>query len=565
MNDARDASMNHLANHRLSRRALAAGAGAATAAGLLGVRLIGSSAAQEVQVAATPVALGPAVPPEISNNPGDWPTENKNLAMTRFVDDSNISAETVNTLGVAWTFPLDVTSGFGAITSNPIVIGDVVYIEDMMSNIYAINKETGEQLWRTDYNVTTEGPNGIAVGYGVLVSVLGDNSVVVALDASTGEELWQADLSNNVGEGIDMAPLIYDNTVYVSTVPGNSQVFYRGGQKGIFYALDITSGHVIWQWDTTVDNLWGNARVNSGGGLWHPPAIDEEGMLYLSVANPGPWPGNSEFPNGSSRPGDNLYTNSVVKIDPATAGVVWYLQVLPHDLFDLDNQLSPVLTSVTINDVETNIVVTSGKHGYVVAMDRGSGKELWRTAIGKHENDLLLEVPEGETVEVYPSSLGGVETPFSVANGVGYFATMNLPRYYTPNGKATEPVPPPISEATGEIVAVDLATGKILWDNVTPTAPFAGTTVVGDVVFTSGLDGVVHAWNASDGSDVWSWQAPAGINATFAAVGDYLFVAAGSPLLASTDTASPAPELQTALIALKLGAASDSAGATPAA
>jgi glucose dehydrogenase len=553
--------MTNGTKRNLSRRHVIAASGAAAAAGMLGVRLIGSSQAQEVQVAATPVALGPAVPPEFENT-GDWVVEGKDLALTRYAAESTIDSSNVSTLGVAWTFPLEVTSGFGAITSNPIVIDNVVYIVDMLSNVYAIDMESGEQIWRTDYNVTTEGPNGVAVGYGVLVSVLGDESGVVALDAATGEEKWRADLSNNVGEGIDMAPLIYDNTVYVSTVPGNSQVFYRGGQKGIFYALDITSGHVLWQWDTTTDNLWGNARVNSGGGLWHPPAIDEEGMLYLSVANPGPWPGNSEFPNGSSRPGDNLYTNSVVKIDPATAGVVWYLQVLPHDLFDLDNQLSPVLTSVKINDVDTNIVVTSGKHGQVVAMDRSSGKELWRTMIGKHENDLIQEVPEGETIEVYPSSLGGVETPFAVANGVGFFATMNLPRYYTPNGKSEDQTPPPISEATGEIVAIDLTNGSVLWDVQTPTAPFAGATVAGDVVFTSGLDGVVHAWNVSDGSEAWSWQAPGGINASFAIVGDYVFVPAGSPLLPSTDTASPAPEATTALIALKLGAASE---ATPSA
>jgi glucose dehydrogenase len=559
VSESAPSSRDRLRQTALSRRALIAAAGASTAAAMLGLRLLDGASAQEVQVAATPVALGPAVPPELTASTADWATENKDLAMTRAVTDSPITAETVATLGVAWTFPLDVTSTYGAVTSNPLVIGDVIYLQDMLSNIYAINKGTGEQVWRTDYNVTTIGPNGLAIGYGIIAGALGDDAVVVALDAATGAEKWRADLSNNVGEGIDMAPIIYDNTVYVSTVPGNSQVFYRGGQKGIFYALDITSGHVIWQWDTTTDNLWGNARVNSGGGLWHPPAIDDAGKLYLSVANPGPWPGNSEFPNGTSRPGPNLYTNSVVKIDPASASVDWYHQIMPHDLFDLDQQLSPVLTTVTINNQETDIVVASGKHGYVVAMDAGSGFELWRTPIGIHQNDLLAEIPEGETVEVYPSSLGGVETPFAVANGVGYFPTLNIPRYYTSTGKSEETLPPPISEATGEIVAVELTTGKILWDNIVPTAPFAGATVVNDVVITGGLDGVIHAWNATDGSALWSWQAPAGLNATPAVVGDLLLIPAGSPLMPSTDTASPAPELQTGLIALQLGAAGSEA------
>ncbi|HEU0166037.1 MAG TPA: PQQ-binding-like beta-propeller repeat protein, partial [Thermomicrobiales bacterium] len=523
------------------------------------VRLLnGPAMAQEVQVAATPVALGPKVPPELTQK-GAWPVEGKDLAMTRYVDDSNISAATVDTLGVAWSFPIDVTSGSGAITSNPIVLGNTVYIEDMLSNIVAIDIDSGKQIWRTEFNTTSEGPNGIALGYGLAVSVLGDTSEVVALDAATGKLKWRTDLSSNIGEGIDMAPIVYDNTVYVSTVPGNSNAFYRGGQKGIFYALDISSGDVIWQWDTTVDNLWGNARVNSGGGLWHPPSIDDDGMLYLGVANPGPWPGNSEFPNGSSRPGDNLYTNSVVKLDPSTGSVVWYVQIVPHDLFDLDNQLSPVLTTVKIGGVDTGIVVTSGKHGQVVAVSR-DGQELWRTAIGKHENDNLKAIPDGKTIEEYPSSLGGVETPFSIANGVGFFATMNLARYYTSTGKSTTVTPVAIGDATGEVVAIELTTGKILWDVVVPTAPFAGTTVVGDLVFAGGLDGVLRAFNVKDGSEVWKWQAPAGINATLAVVGDYLFLGAGGALLASKDTASPTPTPASALVALKLGASK----ATPA-
>src|SRR5699024_624401 len=134
-------------------------------------------------------------------------------------------------------------------------------------NVTAIEKETGKTIWHNEYNVGTVGPNGLAVGYGYLVFPLGDAAEVVCVKQDDGEEIWRAKLSNNMGEGVDMAPIIHDNVVYVSTVPGNTNVFYRGGQKGIIYALDITSGHTLWQFDTTTDNLWGNARVNSGGGL----------------------------------------------------------------------------------------------------------------------------------------------------------------------------------------------------------------------------------------------------------------------------------------------------------
>src|SRR5699024_2933545 len=142
--------------------------------------------------------------------------------------------------------------------------------------------------------------------------------------------------------------------------------------------------------DTTKDNLWGNARANSGGGLWHPPAFDDEGNIYVGTGNPGPFPGNEQYPAGSSRPGDNDYTNSIIRINPETAGVDWYINVKPEDRFVLDNQLSPIVADVE----DEPMVFTSGKHGYVVGLNRDTGEELWRTAVGEHENDDLTELPE---------------------------------------------------------------------------------------------------------------------------------------------------------------------------
>jgi alcohol dehydrogenase (cytochrome c) len=273
MSETVERSTDHPTDVGFSRRKVIAGAGAVTAAAMLGVRLLPGASAQETQVAATPVPLGAAIPPEIADGADDWPTENKDLAQTRYASGSTIDSTNVASLEVAWTYTFDVTSGYGASTANPIVSGDVLYTTDQLSNVYAFNKDTGEQIWRTDYNIPTIGPNGLSIGYGVIAHGLGDSGIAVALDAATGTELWRAPLTNNVGEGIDMAPLIYDNTVYISTVPGNSTVFYRGGQKGIFYALDITSGHTMWQWDTTTGQsvgqcsreLWWRSLAPAGG------------------------------------------------------------------------------------------------------------------------------------------------------------------------------------------------------------------------------------------------------------------------------------------------------------
>lgn len=455
---------------------------------------------------------------------------------------------------------LDVAGTYGAMTAAALVLGDVVFAQDMQSNVYAVNKESGELIWRKDYNVSTVGPNGLALGYGYVVFPLGDTAEVVAVKQDSGEEVWRVKLSNNMGEGVDMAPLIHDNTIYVSTVPGNTNVFYRGGQKGIIYALDISSGQTIWQFDTTTDNLWGNARVNSGGGLWHPPSIDEEGNLYVGVGNAGPWPGNREYPNGSSRPGDNDYANAIIKIDPKTASVDWYINVKPFDLFDLDNQLTPILA-----DVEgTPMVFTAGKHGYVVAINRETGEELWRTAVGKHQNDDLTELPADEYIEVFPGSLGGVETPIAYADGVVFVPLLNRSTWYTASDYDSSRSS--LEDATGQLVALDAATGEILWDVMQPTATFGAATVANDLVFTGGLDGVVRAYNVADGTQVWTYQASAGLNAPFSIAGDYLFIPSGGPFISSEDTWNPAPAPTSELIALKLGGEPQeqpAAGGTP--
>lgn len=226
-----------------------------------------------------------------------------------------------------------------------------------------------------------------------------------------------------------MAPIVYDNTVYISTVPGNAQGFYVGGGRGIFYALDVHSGAIRWSWDTTTDNLWGNVKVNSGGGLWYPPSVDDSGNLYFGTGNAAPWPGNEDFPSGSSRPGDNNYASSMVSLDPKTGSLRWYINAKPHDLFDLDFQNTPVLASVLVNGADTTVVFGSGKTGTIIAAVAESGEQLWMAAVGKHQNDDLQEIPAGENVEVYPGSGGGIQTPIAYANGIVFAVSHNNPRF----------------------------------------------------------------------------------------------------------------------------------------
>ena len=101
-----------------------------------------------------------------------------------------------------------------------------------------------------------------------------------------------------------MAPGVHDGLVYVSTVPGNANGFYKGDGQGVFFALDAKTGKKDWSFDTVPADLWSSAHkdINSGGGLWHAPAFDGNGAVYISIANPAPWPGTDKYPWGSSRP-----------------------------------------------------------------------------------------------------------------------------------------------------------------------------------------------------------------------------------------------------------------------
>lgn len=543
---------------QLSRRHLlgtSAAAGVALASGgiFLGAGTDnGRVLAQDASASATPVPpLGPAVPDEY-NVETNWTHENLNLSATRDAKGSNISVSTIDQLGDAWSFPVASPGAFGALTANPSIAGDVIYIQDSSANVYALDKATGEQLWAKMYNdvVPSGGPNGVAPAYGLLFTTVGGVGDVVALDPKTGNEIWKTNIRGPLKEGITVYPLVYNNMVIVSTIPGASDGFYEGGQRGIIHALNAATGDVIWYLDTTTDNLWGNPTVNSGGGFWHPPSVDADGQLYAPIANPAPYPGTKDFPWGTSREGDNLYTDSVLKIDPQNAHITWYHQIRPHDLFDLDNQLTPILTEVD----GKKLAIASGKHGQVVALDRDTGDVVWQTPVGTHQNDDINSDQGDKSISVTPGTLGGVETQpaLSEANGLLIVPVYELPTPYV--GSGIDPaVGFDFSTATGVLVALNVKDGSVAWQTKLATGPLAGATICNDVVFTAGLDGVILGFNVKDGTRVFKYQAGAGINAMAAVSGDYIYFPAGGPLIPSSETANPAPESKIAVIALKVG------------
>jgi glucose dehydrogenase len=538
---------NAVAGRALSRRRFGAMALAT------GIAMSASSRAiAQDQGPATPNPLGPAVPPEYTDFADDWPLFQGNLRADRVAANSPIDTTNVTQLERAWTFTTPNVGGFGSYTSAPLVVGDVVYIQDSVGTVFALNRETGEQIWVREYNVPSIGPGGIAIGYGMIFGVLRETAEIFALDAGTGEEIWKIVISNFSLRQSSMAPTVYDNIVYVESGAG-----YLGGGRARLVGLDAQTGMTLWEFDLMEENGWENPRLNSGAGLWYPLAVDDEGNLYFGVGNPAPWPGTEEYPNGSSRPGSNLYSSSMVSLDSSTGAVRWYYQAIEHDLFDLDFQNTPVLGAADVNGAETKVVIGSGKTGTVVMVDAETGEVYWEAEVGRHENDDLTEVPEGESIEVYPGSLGGVETPIAYSNGTVFVPVLNYSTTYTTDSYESSG---DFSEATGEFYALNAADGSVKWQLEFPTMITGAATVANDVVFTGGLDGIFRAFHAETGDLLWSDQCSSGLNAPPAISRDMVFVPAGAPFVPTAEQdAATLPESGNELVAYRLGGG----GATP--
>jgi alcohol dehydrogenase (cytochrome c) len=471
----------------------------------------------------------PGTPDVVATNLAQWPAPNHDYANTRASAETRIGAVNVATLKPAWRYPLSGGGDYGSFSSNPLVTADRVYLQTTSSTVVALNRGTGKAIWSYPQSDPYVGPNGPALADGLVVAA--SSTKVFALDAESGKPRWERQIVRPGLEGIDMAPLVWNGMVIVSSAPA----WYAHGGKGIVYALDLKTGGERWQFDTTTDDLWGHPELNSGGGLWYTPSVDDQGRLYMGVGNPAPFPGTKEFPNGSSRPGDNLYTDSLVVLDGNSGKLLWYFQALAHDIHDYDLQLPPILASFAIGGVPHEVVVVGGKMGEVFVLDRTSGKLLWRREVGVHNRwSRATSFPERFPIKVIPGGLGGLIAPMAVSQGIIYAAVVDL--CVTIWGQLEFPSGMQICDldsGRGELVALEGASGRILWQRMLPQASYSGTVVARDIVLTATFDGTLYAFAKRDGRPVWELKLPAGVNGTLAVTENELIVGAGVTLRAS--------------------------------
>ena len=489
---------------------------------------------------------------------------NGNYEQTRYYPARQINASNVGNLRPAWIFQTEVVE---SMETSPIIVDGVMYVTTSFNHVYALNAETGEQIWHYKHKmgpITTYccGPNnrGVAV-YGDMVYMGTLDARLLALDAKTGKLLWNVEVGDpELGYSETMAPTAVNGKILIGTNGGEY------GIRGFVKAYDWKTGDLLWHFHTTPENsvgVWathdatgrdmlrdidaeknnlkaqGDPYKTLGGGVWQNPSIDlVNNRAYFVAGNPSP------DLDGSLRPGDNLYTNSLIAVDLDTGEYICHFQYIAHDVWDLDAVSPTILTDVMDNDGNSVPgVLHGGKTGHVY-VHRADDCSLIRhsEAMVPQENMWVLPTAEGE--RMLPGANGGGEwSPMTVDPNLRLTYAINLHQPMTyhvesspyPEGKlwlggAFKVIAD--EEQWGNVTAVDYDTGNIRWKVKTQQPMIGGImATAGGVVFAGEGNGLFKAYDSETGSVLWKFQAGAGVNAppsSYTVNGkQYIVVAAG--------------------------------------
>jgi alcohol dehydrogenase (cytochrome c) len=403
-----------------------------------------------------------------------------------------------------------------------VIVDGIAYSQDLDSNVRAIELESGRVLWEKRYAAPAYGPNGVLFARGHVYGATPTKAF--ALNARTGKQEWATVLGRNKDEEIAMAPGYRRGLVYLATSPGE----FDGGEVGVLWALDAKTGRRVWHFDTVPRALWGHPEINYGGGVTYAPAFDDEGGMYIGTRHAGPIAGTERYPWGSSRPGPNLYSDSIVKLDAKTGRLEWYYQVTPHGLCKWD-----IGAPTVVQSNGRDLVVTGGLSGVVVALDSRTGALVWRRVLGKHnghDDDGLLAM-RGEyaslktPMTVYPGRYGGVFGQVSTDGETLFVPVVNGATKLFSQLEGVD-----AGRATGELVALDVASGRTRWVRKFPAPVYSATTTTNDVVFSASADGRIRAFDVAEGYVLWSKVVSPEVNAGLAVSGKTLLVPAGYAL-----------------------------------
>ena len=463
--------------------------------------------------------------------PANWLTYSGNYRSERFSRLDDITSDNVTGLKPVWVYQVQ---NPGMVEATPLVVDDIMYLTEPPSTVTALDVRSGRRLWSWSPAM----PNDVRMlgyfGTNRGVAILDDTVFVgtldghlVALDGMSGAVRWETVVGDNTtGIGITVAPLAIDGKVIVGISGGEA------GIRGFLDAYDAETGARTWRTWTIPDpdepgnQTWGGESWRTGGGAtWVTGSFDPDlNLVYWGVGNPAPdW-------NGDSRPGDNLYTCSLLAIDATTGEIRWHFQFTPHDTHDWDANQIPVLVDIAINGRERKVVVVANRNAFYYVLDRETGEFLRGTpyatqtwAEGLDERGRPIVLPNTEpTVEgtlIYPGPQGTTNwfsPSYSPVTRLFYVAVREKGSLYF-KGDA-EYVPGTFflggggqalsgDDAAGAIRALDVTTGEMRWDFPLHSPPWSGVlSTAGGLVFGGTPEGNVFALDASTGDPLWDFQ-----------------------------------------------------------
>ncbi len=505
----------------------------------------------------------------------DWWSYGRDYTNQRYSPLAQINTTNVGRLTLAWTHearpaPVPPVDGLFKQESSPIIVGGVLYYTYPGPQVFALDAATGRELWRFNATGNSEirvccGPNnrGVAVSNG-LVFVATLDARIVALNAKTGTVAWDTRAAEGRrGYSFTMAPLVADGKVIVGVAGGEFEI------RGFVDAYDEKTGTRVWRFWTipapSEGGWWGtwakstpdgdplqrdiarehadsakypDAWQRGGAPVWTTPSYDAElGLVYFGTGNPG-----SDY-DDHERPGDNLFSNSIVAVDVKTGKYRWHYQTVPHDLWDYDLSGPTVLVDAMVNGARVPAVAQAGKTGWVNVLDRRDGRRIVRSEeFVPHEN--MWATPTVAGVRIAPGIQGGANwqpMSYSPRTGLLYVRGQHTPNMYRRivsehvvgeryDGGIAYAVP---RESFVTTTAIEPGTGKIKWQTKTDEpalgSPLCGGSMAtaGDLVFYGDTRGFLNAADARTGEILWRQQTGSWVRATPVTyrVGDRQYVA----------------------------------------
>jgi alcohol dehydrogenase (cytochrome c) len=494
------------------------------------------------------IALDAQVTPDrllrAAQEPQNWLTYSGGYASQRYSLLTQLNPGNVRNLELKWILPNQV---FGAWQSTPLVVDGIMYVTQRPNDVLAVDAKTGRVFWQYRYTVSPDarvccGANnrGVAIAGDTLFMGTLDGHLV-AIDAKTGRSLWNVAVGDpKLGYSITMAPLVVKDKVLIGTGGGEY------GIRGFIAAFDARTGKEAWRFYTIPGpgerghETWSGETWKTGGGsIWLTPSYDPAlNLTYWGVGNPGPdW-------NSDLRPGDNLYTDSVVALDADTGQLKWHFQFSPNDTYDYDAVQIAVLADLNWRGTPTKAMLWANRNGFFYVLDRTSGRFLsgspfvkvnWASGLDDKGRPIPTPQPPGQPT--WPGNQGGTNwysPSFSPRTGLMYVSAWEgyasifrkEPAQYVPGrnfagGGATPltPVPgapgvrigrnTPINNWTdavghGTVMAIDPQTGQKKWTFAQYDVTDSGIlTTATDLLFTGGREGYFYALDARTGTELW--------------------------------------------------------------